>query len=80
MVQEKINRGRHIDHPAGRATPSGLTSVHLRRTTDCQCCYNTGQLCSVYFNTEVSHYNAQVESRHISQQYVQGCAYMNPKL
>jgi len=28
MVQGKINRDRHIDHPAG-ATPSGLSSAHL---------------------------------------------------
>jgi len=27
MVQGKINRGRHTDHPAD--TPSGLTSAHL---------------------------------------------------
>jgi len=28
MVQGKINRGRHTDHPAG-PTPSGLTSAYL---------------------------------------------------
>jgi len=28
MVQQRINRGRHTDHPAG-ATLSGLTSAHL---------------------------------------------------
>jgi len=29
MVQGKIDRGRHTDHPAMGATPSGLTSAHL---------------------------------------------------
>jgi len=31
MVQGKINRGRHTDHPAGRhwVTPSGLISAQL---------------------------------------------------
>jgi len=31
MVQGKINRGRHTDHPAGRHTPSRLTSAHLHQ-------------------------------------------------
>jgi len=31
MVQGKINRGRHTDHPAGRHS-SGLTSAHLHHS------------------------------------------------
>jgi len=51
MVQGKINRGRHSDHPAGRhATPSRLTSAHLHHLppyflrAGCRSCHPTNSV------------------------------------
>ena len=60
MVQGKINRGWHTNHPAG-ATPSGVSSAHLYHPpyflrTGCSCCRptNSDHLSCTDFNNFLS--------------------------
>jgi len=56
MVQGKINRGRHTDHPAG-ATPSGLSSAHLHHLPHI-CTLATNDNGQYTINTIMPHWNS----------------------